>query len=146
MTSQLIQGAIVGGPFSESLEIRSEEARADYVRMRMPFSMHRTTLGDIVHGGAISALIDTVATAAAWSAVDAPEAYRGTTIGFSVSFLAAARGVDLVAEGRVSRRGRSICFIDVSVRDPRGDPIASGLVSYKLSRSGSPDEPSANPS
>jgi len=134
MPRQLIEQAILAGPFSEALELVIEEVSPDYVRMRMPFSMKRTTVADIVHGGAIAALIDTVATAAAWSGVDTPEAYRGTTIGFSVSFLSAARGVDLGAEARVTRRGRSICFIDVIVRDPQGDPVASGLVSYKLSR------------
>ena len=143
MPRQLIEQAILAGPFSEALELEVEEVSPDYVCMRMPFSMKRTTLADIVHGGAIAALIDTVATAAAWSGVDAPETYRGTTIGFSVSFLSAARGVDLVAEARVTRRGRSICFIDVIVRDPQGDPVASGLVSYKLSRNSPPDPFSA---
>jgi uncharacterized protein (TIGR00369 family) len=138
MTSQLIQKAILEGPFSASLELEGEEARPDYVRLRLPFSMRRTTVGDIVHGGAIAALIDTAATAAAWSGIESPEEYRGTTIGFSVSFLSAARGEDLIAEARVTRRGSSICFIDVAVTDPRGDAIASGLVSYKLSRGSSP--------
>jgi uncharacterized protein (TIGR00369 family) len=140
MTTQLIDEAILDGPFSAALDLRGEEVRPDYVRIRLPFSLRITTLADIVHGGAIGTLIDTAATVAAWSGVDDPEAHRGTTIGFSVSFLAAARGVDLVAEARVTQRGRSICFVDVAVHDTRGTSIATGQVSYKLSRLSSPEE------
>ncbi|HVR29532.1 MAG TPA: PaaI family thioesterase, partial [Thermoanaerobaculia bacterium] len=51
------------------------------VVIRMPFRDDITTVGDLVHGGAISALADTTATAVAWSGVD-PESppRRGTTV------------------------------------------------------------------
>ena len=91
-----------------------------------------TTVGDIVHGGAISALIDTAATAAAWSGADLAANPRGTTIALSVNFIAAARGQDITAEARVIQRGRTITVCEVSVDGSDGKRVANALITYKL--------------
>lgn len=93
------------------------------------------TIGDVVHGGAVSALIDTAAMAAAWSAIEFDgEPPRGTTVGLSVDFLAAARAQELLAEATVLRRGASLCFCEVKARGGAdGTLVATGLVTYKLS-------------
>ena len=90
------------------------------------------TVGDVVHGGAISSLVDTAATIAAWSGLESLDNARGTTISLTVTFVAAARGRDLVADARVVRRGKTICFCEVDVQDGEGTTIAQGLVTYKL--------------
>ena len=72
-------------------------------------------MGDVVHGGAISSLIDTAAAAAAWSGADVPERIRASTIGISVEFLAPARGQGVTAEARVLRRG-AITFLAVDAQ------------------------------
>jgi uncharacterized protein (TIGR00369 family) len=103
------------------------------VVIRMPFRNDITTLGDLVHGGAISALADTTATAVAWSGVDpASPPQRGTTVTLAVDFMAGARGKDLVAEGTVARRGKTLCFCNVAVRDTDGDLVAQARAVYKL--------------
>jgi len=89
-------------------------------------------VGDIVHGGAIASLIDTAATAAAWSRADLGKPVRGTTVGFTVNFLAAARGQDITATAKVIQRGRIICVCDVEVRGLDGASVARALVTYKL--------------
>ena len=91
-----------------------------------------TTVGDLVHGGAISALVDVAATAAVWTAADMARNPRGTTIGFSLNFLAPARGRDLTADARVVQRGRTICVCDVQVEDAGDRAVARALVTYKL--------------
>jgi uncharacterized protein (TIGR00369 family) len=98
----------------------------------MPFRPEVTTIGDVVHGGAISALVDVTATAAAWAGAEDPGSARGTTIGFSVSFLAAGRGRDLIATARTLQRGRTICVVDVEVVGADGRSVARALVTYKL--------------
>jgi acyl-coenzyme A thioesterase PaaI-like protein len=49
-----------------------------------------------------------------------------------VSFVAAARAQDLVADARVVRRGKTICFCEVDVTDGGDTTVAKGLVTYKL--------------
>jgi uncharacterized protein (TIGR00369 family) len=105
----------------------------DRVRVRLPFDPGNTTIGDLVHGGAIAALVDVTATAVAWATTDLPASPQGTTIGFSVNFVAGARGCDLVGEGRIVRRGRQVTVCDVAVLAPDGGTVARALVTYKLS-------------
>jgi uncharacterized protein (TIGR00369 family) len=100
--------------------------------LRLPFRDEVITIGKTVHGGAVSALIDTTAMAAAWSGAEAPENMRGTTVSLTVNFLAAANGVDLVASARVLRRGKNLQYVEVDVTDPEGSLVAKGLVTYKL--------------
>jgi uncharacterized protein (TIGR00369 family) len=88
-------------------------------------------MGDTVHGGAISSLIDTAAATAAWSAADVPERPRASTVALTVNFLSPARGQDVVAEARVVRRGQ-ISVIDVAVTADDGTAVATALVTYRL--------------
>jgi uncharacterized protein (TIGR00369 family) len=132
MSRELIEQLISGAPLPSELGIKLKAAEIDHAELEMPFKESIVTIADIVHGGAISTLIDTAATAAAWSMPELPENPRGTTVALTVNFLAAARGTDLTASARVIRRGRTLCYIDIEVTTPPGDLIAKGLVTYKL--------------
>ena len=112
--------------------MRLVEMRADEATLTLPFTDDVVTIGNTVHGGAIASLIDTAAMVAAWSGAPMPAEMRGTTVGLTVSYLAAATGEDLLATARVLRRGRSLVYLDVDVRNQAGRGIAKGLVTYKL--------------
>jgi uncharacterized protein (TIGR00369 family) len=129
----LVQNAIVDSPYGKLLGVQLVSAEIDAVDVRLPYREAVTTLGDVVHGGAIASLIDVAATAAFWAKNGLGPATRGTTIALSLQFRAAGRGADLVAKARVARRGKDISFGDVSVVDPGGREVASAIVTYKLS-------------
>jgi uncharacterized protein (TIGR00369 family) len=129
----LVERVIVGSPYGRLLGLVLESCETDRVVVRLPYRDEVTTLGDTVHGGAIAGLVDTAATAAFWAKADIAPGSRGTTIGFSLSFLSAGRGADLVAEASVRRRGREICNGEVIVRDAAGKDVAQAIVTYKLS-------------
>ena len=103
---KLLDKLIVKGPYGALLGVELVDAAEDCVRLRLPYRSEVTTLLDTVHGGAISGLVDCAATAAFWAIPEITAGSRGTTIGFSISFLSAGRGSDLVATARVRRRGR----------------------------------------
>ncbi|MGH2785029.1 MAG: PaaI family thioesterase [Actinomycetota bacterium] len=119
-------------PFVGHLGIRLVRLEPDFAELLLPFSEPLITIGDTVHGGAISTLVDTAAMAAAWSTESPPANLRGTTVALNVSFTTAARSVDLTAKARVVRRGKNLCACDVDVTDPNGELVAKGLVTYKL--------------
>src|SRR4051812_8384860 len=121
---------VPASPFARHVGLEIESLESDRARLRLPFAESVATIGDVVHGGAVSTLVDTAAMAASWCTDEVPESLRGTTVGLSVDFLAATRGVDLVAEARVLRRGSSLCFCDVEVRDGDERLVAKGLVTY----------------
>jgi uncharacterized protein (TIGR00369 family) len=90
-------------------------------------------MGDVVHGGAISSLIDTAAAAAAWSGAEVPDRPRASTVGITVDFLAPARGQGVTADARVARRGGTgLCFCEVRVTADDGTDVALALVTYQL--------------
>jgi uncharacterized protein (TIGR00369 family) len=128
----ILRDVIVGSPLGRLLGMQLATAAADRVAVRLPFRPDVTTVGDVVHGGAIGALVDVTATAAAWSRAEMARGPRGTTIGLSVSYLNAAHGRDLVATGTIVQRGRSIVVCEVAVDDAAGLAVARALVTYKL--------------
>jgi uncharacterized protein (TIGR00369 family) len=130
--SELIAQFLEVSPFVRHLGLRLEKLEPDRALLAMPFAEPLVTIGDIVHGGAVGSLIDTAAMASAWSAPELPENIRGTTVGLSIQYLAAARGRELVADARVIRRGKSLCYCEVDVVDSDGVLVAKGLVTYKL--------------
>lgn len=128
----LVQRLILASPFACSLAIEGVAVEPDQVRVRLPFSPQRTTIGDLVHGGAIAALVDVAATAACWSSETIVPGSRGTTVGFSIQFLNAARASDLEAAADVVHRGRSLCTVHVIVRNGDEIEVARAMVTYKL--------------
>jgi uncharacterized protein (TIGR00369 family) len=130
--AEVITQFLLHSPFALHLGMRLASIEPDRARLVMPYREELATIGDVVHGGALSALVDTAAMAASWSAHDGSGPLRGTTVGLSVDFLAAARGQDVTADARVIRRGKSLCFCDVDVTDADGGLVAKGIVTYKL--------------
>lgn len=129
----LVEGFIVGSPYGRRLGIVTESVETDRVRLRLPYDEAVTTLGDLVHGGAIASLVDVAATAACWANPAVEPTSRGTTIGFTVNFLNAGRAQDLIATADVVQRGKSIVVCEVTVRGADGTAVARALVTYKLS-------------
>lgn len=129
--ADLVRGWFDHSPFVALLGLHLVELDPDHAVVEMPFRAELATAGDIVHGGAISSLIDTAAAVAAWSNHDPANGVRWGTVALSASFLASARGT-VRAKARVTRRGRSLCFCRVEVVDAQDHAIAEALVNYRL--------------
>ena len=131
--SELITEFLKHSPFVTHLGMELREIEDDRALLALPFRDEVVTIGDMVHGGAISALVDTAAMAASWSAIEFDGTPPlGTTVGLTVDFVSAGRAVELFADARVIRRGSSLCFCEVKVSPAGGGLVASGLVTYKL--------------
>ena len=131
-TRRRIAERIVRGPFGQHLGFRLAALGVDTCAVRLPHHRAVENGVGVVHGGAIAALVDTAATAAAWASPGLGAASRGATAGVTVSYLSAARGHDLLATARVLRRGRAIVAIEVDVADTGGRHVARALVTYRL--------------
>lgn len=127
-----MRGFIKSSPFARHVGLEVEELGDGRARLSLPFSDEVVTLGDVVHGGAITTLVDVAATAAAWAGAEISEDVRWGTASVTVDFLRPGRATDLVAEARLLRRGRSLCFCEVDVTSGDGEAVAKGLVTYRL--------------
>ena len=119
-------------PFARLTGLRLDEMEVDRAVVTMPYAGDLTTSGEVVHGGAIATLLDVAAVAAAWSGVTDEGAATGATVSSSVNYMRAAKGTDLVATARVTRRAKSFCFCEVTIRDAGDELVAQGLVTYKI--------------
>ena len=129
---EIIQVFIPNSPHAAELGIRLASVGTDEAVLELPFKPELATIGEVVHGGAIGALIDTAAMAAAWATDEIPENPAGSTVALSVNFASAASGVDLRADARVRNRGGRLSFCDVTVTDPEGTVVAHGIATYRF--------------
>ncbi len=123
--------------------LQLEEVRVDYARLRLPYRPELDQPAGIVHGGAIATLVDTVVVPAINGAY--AEMRPLFTIDMQLRYLSPAREVDLVAEGWVVKRGRSIVFCDVEVLLPDGSVSATATLTYKVG-TGNLQAPDSQPS
>src|SRR6478609_2061108 len=118
-------------PFVTKLGVVSDRLEDGQVRLRLPWDPSNTTLGDMVHGGAIATLADLTVMAAAWCGATVPDNMRGVTVSMALEYLAPARATELIGVGRVLRRGRSLVNCEAEILDPGGTLVAKALATYK---------------
>src|SRR5688500_3288526 len=115
-------------PFNVLLGLRVEHLSAGRAVLRMPFQDH--LVGDAsrpaIHGGAIGALIDATAGAAAFT--KATHVERISTVDLRIDYLRPAPKTDLVATADVRRMGQRIAVVNVLVVPEGADPepVAEG--------------------
>lgn len=108
-----------------------EEVRLGYCRMRLPFRPELEQPMGIVHGGAIATLIDVVVVPAIGSAYEPHVGF--STIDLHVQYHSALRSEDAVAEGWVTKRGRSVVFTEAEVVGAAsGRTVARGAITYHV--------------
>jgi uncharacterized protein (TIGR00369 family) len=129
---EIIEQFIPNSPHAAQLGIRLESIGTDEAVLELPFKPELATIGDLVHGGAIGALIDTAAMAAAWATDEVPENPAGSTVSLSINFASAASGADLRAHARIARRGGRLSFCEVTVTDPDDTVVAHGIATYRF--------------
>jgi acylpyruvate hydrolase len=90
---------------------------------------HRNSRG-VVHGGVVSALLDTALGSAVVNAI--PKEWWCATTSLSVQYVDGATEGELVATGRVMRRGAKVAFAEGEVRGADGRLIATAQGSWYL--------------
>ncbi|HEY6554040.1 MAG TPA: PaaI family thioesterase, partial [Vicinamibacteria bacterium] len=85
-----------------------------------------------LHGGVLSALIDTAGGVAAWSAL--PEGESVSTVDLRVDYLEPGRlAGPLRAEARLVRKGNRVCHVRVALTQD-GTLVAEGVGVYNIHR------------
>jgi acyl-CoA thioesterase len=120
--------------FWKYLGIEVEAAGEGWVKLRVPMRDElRNAAGAPVHGGVLATLVDAaIGGALGTYGVAAGGGVDQATLDLNVSFVGAARGDALLAEGRIIRRGRTIAFGETRVTDAAGTLVAVGRATYML--------------
>jgi len=125
--------ALTAVPFIARLGMSIESMRDGLSLLYMPFRPENADHGDVVHEGALAALIDTAGAMASWSIVGLNLRYKASTVGIHVNYHAPATREDVVAVGRTLRRNNEIFLNEVTVAaQASGRVIATGSVTYRI--------------
>lgn len=130
--AELMRGFVPASPFVAHAGIELVDIADGRAELRLPFRDEVTTMGTVVHGGAVATLVDTAAMAAAWAGAEIPDDLRGATVALTVTYLAPADGEDVTAVAVVLRRGRRLTTVRVDATTAGGTPVAAGLVTYQI--------------
>lgn len=125
---------IYSGGYWALMGLELLEAEPGWGRMRLVARDDHLNTNDVVHGGVISALVDTTAGAAVRALRDDAEIRERphATSDLHVSYLSAATGGELIAEATVVKAGRTLIFIEVNVTDERERKVARGLATMVI--------------
>jgi uncharacterized protein (TIGR00369 family) len=121
-------------PFNRLLGLKGESIERGRAVMLLP--VREDFIGDptrpALHGGVVSALVDTAGGAAAWSALGPGDSV--STVDLRVDYLepATLRG-PLRAEAVLLRKGNRVCHVRVSVTQ-EGVLVAEGSAVYSIHR------------
>ena len=120
--------------FWRYLGIHVEAAGEGWVRLRVPVREElRNAAGAPVHGGVLATLVDAaVGGALGTYGSAAAGGVDQATLDLNVTYIAAAKGDALVAEGKIIRHGRSIAFGETRVTDTNGTLVALGRATYMI--------------
>ena len=138
MTTPIPSGADIArqwlaiSPFVGYLSIELVTLEPGTATLRLPYDKTMTTIGSVVHGGAIVTLMDSAGAAAAWAGAEVPANIRGATVSLATTYLATAEDEDVLATARVLRRGRSLVYLDIEATTPSGKLVAKGQATYKI--------------
>jgi acyl-coenzyme A thioesterase PaaI-like protein len=118
-------------PWVRDLGLRVEEIGSAHATLRLPGSDRLAREGGGLSGQALMAAADT-------ATVIALTAARGsfvpmTTVQQSITFQRPVMGVDVLVTARISKLGRSLAFVEVSmVADGAAEPAAQASTVYAL--------------
>jgi uncharacterized protein (TIGR00369 family) len=120
--------------FWRHLGVEVADARAGWVRLSVRVRDEICNdAGAPVHGGVYSALVDMAVGGALSTMHEASAGGVGqTTLDLNVSFIAGTRAGEVVAEGRILRRGRTIAFGEATITDSAGKLLAVGRATYMI--------------
>ncbi|MCE0506828.1 PaaI family thioesterase [Roseivivax sp. GX 12232] len=121
-------------PHSRTLGMEIEELGDGYARITMPY--HDRIVGDaktgVIHGGAVSALMDTCGGAAVMSHPSAP---GGTaTIDLRIDYRRGAKpGDTITAEARCTHITRNVAFVSATATDSDAEnPVATATGAFTV--------------
>jgi uncharacterized protein (TIGR00369 family) len=117
---------LVAAPFGRFVGIELVMVEPGRVRLQLPARADTGNRNGSLHGGVTASLLDVAGTTAACAA---PGLAHPTpaTIDLAVHYLAPVTGEAVVIEGKVTRRGREIVFVEATVISESGTAVARSV-------------------
>ena len=123
--------AIAQEAYARWLGVRVDKIEADYARVELPYKEENSNPGKQVHGGVVASALAIAARIAARAGFEGQEPCASGMLSLNVGYLASAVGEAILAEGRVMRRGKELCYVRSDAANPDGKPLGTATVVYR---------------
>ncbi len=110
-------------PYAAALGVQLSALSQESAQLALPYADQNSNPGKALHGG-VAASLSAMGAQALTRAALGPDAGPFHTAALQVNYLSAAIGEPVVAEARLLRRGKALCFVEVDVATEAGKPIA----------------------
>lgn len=120
-------------PFLNLLGLKLEHAEAGVARISLDLRAELCNNHGAGHGGVIMTLLDSAMSNAALSKLDYSR--EVVTIDMQIAFMRAATGL-LVATGRATGGGKSVCFCEAELADQHGQVLAKAMGTFRYRQPG----------
>jgi len=118
-------------PMAEDIDLRIEEIRENYSKIRIPFQDKAIRPGGTISGPVMMTAGDTAMYAAILGTLG--EVAMAVTSNLNINFLQRPGPCDLIAEGTILKLGKRLAFCEVEIRsDGSEDLVAHVTGSYSL--------------
>jgi uncharacterized protein (TIGR00369 family) len=122
-----IRQKLAANPFIKFVGIQVPQLGKGYARFLLPFKPELANSIGLLQGGVLAALGDETVAFALYSLVKEGETIN--TVEMKINFLAAVKEGEVIAEGRIAKRGRTISLGEFEVRQA-DRLVAKGLCTY----------------
>lgn len=131
---EVVQERARSNAFWRFIGVEVDDAREGWCRLRVRLRDElRNGPGAPAHGGLYSALVDMAVGGALSTMHEQAEGGVGqTTLELNLSFISGVSEGDVLAEGRILRRGRTIAFGEATITDGEGKLLAAGRATYMI--------------
>lgn len=120
-------------PYYKLLGMEVTHLRAGYSRVKMFAQEKHYHPGRVVHGGAITSVMDAAGALASISALDPQDEL--TTAEIKANFVSSVKaGETIIAEGRVVHRGRTLVLAEMEARTEDGRLVGKALTTCAVLR------------
>jgi uncharacterized protein (TIGR00369 family) len=125
-----VRAWVEDSPYTAALGVRVEALSQDSARLLLPYQDANSNPGRALHGGCAASLAAVGAQAVARLALG-ERSGPWHSAGLQVNYLSAAIGEDVIAEARLLRRGKAICFVEANVATREGRALAHATTSVR---------------
>jgi uncharacterized protein (TIGR00369 family) len=109
-------------PFAQQLGVRVDSATKDEVRGRLDWRAELCTAGEVMHGGALMTLADSVGAICAF--LNLPEGASTATLESKTNFFRAVRERHVDAVAKPLHVGRTSIVVQTDLADAKGRSVA----------------------
>ena len=117
-------------PYTAALGVELKAIDETSARLHLPYNDANSNPGGALHGG-VAASLAAVGSQAMTRAVLGDPSGPWHICSLQLNYLAAVMSEDVIADARLLRRGKSLCFVEVSVETEDGKPIAHATTAVR---------------